>query len=102
MEYIIEFILELILEGSIEASKSNRISKYIRYPLIVIISLVFVAVIVLIFFIGTLALEDNIIVGIFIILIGLFLLVSAIIKFRKTYLTKTEQKSNTNCNLSIP
>lgn len=92
MEYIIEFILELALEGGIEASKSNRVPKYIRYPLIVIISLFFIVVIGLIFFAGILMLKDNIIVGIFIILTGLFMLVSVIVKFRKTYLIKIDQK----------
>ncbi|MBO5349344.1 MAG: hypothetical protein J6A89_05960 [Clostridia bacterium] len=92
MDFIIELILELVWEGSIEASKSNKIPKYIRYPLIVIISLFFIAVIGLIFLSGALMLKDNIIAGIVIILIGLFMLVFTIVKFRKTYLIKTEQK----------
>ncbi len=34
MEYIFEFIIELAIEGGIEVSKSNKIPKYIRFPLI--------------------------------------------------------------------
>lgn len=93
MEYIIEFILELILEGSIEISKNRKVSKYIRYPLIILIVLFFATVIGLILFLGLFILKENIIAGIIILLIGLFMLISAIIKFRKTYLTKKE-KSN--------
>ena len=93
MEYIFEFILELVLEGSIEVSKSNKIPKYIRYPLIVIIALFFIAVIGLIFLVGILSLKENIFLGILFILIGLFMFIMSVIKFRKTYLIKTS-KSN--------
>lgn len=86
MEFIFEFILELVLEGSIEASKSSKIPKYIRYPLIVIISLFFVAIIGLVIFAGILSLKENILLGILFILIGLFMLIMSVIKFRKTYL----------------
>jgi len=57
MECLFEFILELVFEGSIEVSKSNKIPKYIRYPLIVIISLFFIAVIGLIFIMSVLKLR---------------------------------------------
>ena len=45
MKFIIELILDLLLEGSIEASKSEKVPKPIRYILIVLISLFFLAVI---------------------------------------------------------
>ena len=92
MEYIFEFIFELVLEGSIEVSKSRNIPKYIRYPLIVIISLFFIAIIGLIFLVGILSIKENMLLGIFLILIGLFLFIMSIIKFRKTYLCKTSEK----------
>lgn len=92
MEYVFEFILELLLESGIEASKSSKIPKYIRYPLIVIISLFFIVVIGLIFFVGILSLKENILLGILLILIGLFMFIMSFIKFRKTYLTITNNK----------
>lgn len=92
MEYIFEFILELILEGSIELSKSRKIPKYIRYPLIVLILLFFISVIGLVFLAGILSLKENILLGIFIILIGLFMFIMSIVKFRKTYIIKTNKK----------
>lgn len=92
MEYVFEFILELLLESGIEASKSSKIPKYIRYPLIVIISLFFIVVIGLIFFVGILSLKENILLGILLILIGLFMFIISVIKFRKTYLTITNRK----------
>lgn len=92
MEFIFEFILELLLECSIDASKSKKIPKYIRYLLIVIIVTFFIAVIGLIILTGVLILEENLLAGIFLILIGLFMLVMSIIKFRKTYLIKSSKK----------
>lgn len=93
MEYICEFILELILGGSIEASKSNKIPKFIRYPLIIFISLFFLAVIGLIFLAGILLLKENEILGIIFIILGIYMTIMSIIKFRKTYLTKKASQS---------
>lgn len=92
MEYIFEFILELVLEGSIEVSKSSKIPKYVRYPLIGIISLFFLAVIGLIFFTGILSLKENILLGILLIFVGLLLFIMSVIKFRKIYLTKINKE----------
>lgn len=91
MEYVFEFILELVFEGGIEVSKNNNIPKYIRYPLIIIISLFFIAVIGLIFFVGILSLKENMFLGICFILIGLFMLIMSVIKFRKTYFSKVDK-----------
>lgn len=88
MEYIFEFILELVFESSIDASKNKKIPKYIRYPLIVIIALFFIIVIGLIFLAGILSLKENVVAGIFFILIGIFMTIMSIAKFRKTYLIK--------------
>ncbi len=92
MEDLFEFIVELIIEGSIEASKSSKVPKCIRYPLIVIIILFFIAVISLILFAGIISLKDNILLGILFILIGLFMLIMSVLKFRKIYLMKMNKK----------
>ncbi len=86
MEILFEFILELVFEGGIEASKNSKIPKCIRYPLIIIISLFFIAVIGLLFIAGFLSLKKNILAGIIFILIGLFFLIMSLIKFKKTYI----------------
>lgn len=92
MELIFEILIELILEGTFKASKSKKIPKYIRYPLIIIIVAFFIAVIGLILFTGALILKENLTAGILIILIGLFMLIMSIIKFRKTYLIKSSEE----------
>ncbi len=90
MEYLFEFILELVLEGSLEASKCKKIPKFIRYPLIAMIVLFFIMVIGLVFLAGILVLKKSIMVGIFLILIGLIMLIGSVIKFRQTYLNKVK------------
>lgn len=88
METIFEFILELLLEGSIEISKSRKIPKYIRYPLIGLLSLFFLAVVGLIFLAGILCLKENIFAGILLILFGALLPIMAGLKLRKAYLAR--------------
>lgn len=92
MEFICEFIFEILFESSIEVSKNKKVSKYIRYPLIAIIFLFFIAVIGLIFFVGVIALKESVIAGIIFILIGLYMIVASIIKLKKIYLSKTNNK----------
>lgn len=87
MDILFEIILELVFEGTLAASKSRRIPKFIRYPLIVIIALLFIAVIGIMFLTGILAIKENLLFGIFLILLGVFMLVTSVFKFRKKYLT---------------
>ncbi len=94
MEYLFEFILELVLEGSIEASKSKKVPKPIRYMLITLIVLFFIAVIGIIFVAGFLSLKKSLIVGIFLILIGLIMLIGSYIKFKSTYLNMKGKNNN--------
>ena len=88
MDFIIELIFEFLFDGMIETSKSNKVPKFIRYPLIVIILLFFVLVIGFIFIVSILAFKESIIAGILLIIIDLFLLVGSIYKFRKEYFSK--------------
>lgn len=85
MEFVFEFLFELILEGGIAASRSRKIPHCIRYPLIVIIVLFFLAVMGFIFWLGISLLKENLPFGIFFILLGLFMFVMSFIKFRKIY-----------------
>lgn len=52
VDFIVEFIAELLFEGCIETSKNKKVSKWIRYPIIVILSIVILAIIVLLGFVG--------------------------------------------------
>ena len=52
MELLFEFIFDLIFEGSVEVAKSRKVSKWIRYPIIAILSLFMLLVIIVIGFVG--------------------------------------------------
>ena len=83
MDFLFELLFELIAEGTVELSKSRRVPKYIRYPLIVVIVLFCVAVIGLVFAVGILSLRQNVLLGILLIALGVFMLVVSILKLKK-------------------
>lgn len=86
LDFLFELLFELIAEGTVELSKSKKVPKYIRYILIGIITLFFIAAIGLVFFGGLVVLKQNLFLGIIIIAVALFMLIMSIIKFKKTYL----------------
>lgn len=88
MEFIIELILELLLEGGLEISSNKKISKWIRYPLIIFITIIFLSVILLILYLGLSLLNDWFLAGMVFLVIGIIMFISAIIKFKKLYLEK--------------
>ena len=95
MDFLFELFLELIAEGTIELSKSIKVPKYIRYPLIGIIVFFFIAIIGIVLITGLIACEENFLLGILIIGLAIFMLIMGILKFNKTYM-KRQYKSNIN------
>ena len=90
MEYIIEFFLDLILEGSFEISNNKKVSKWIRYPAIILITLFFSIVVIGLFILGLLLLKNSIIGYIFIFL-SIFMALGCFIKFKKVYKNKKSE-----------
>ena len=92
MDFLFELLLELIAEGTVELSKSIKVPKYIRYLLIGIIVLFFIAVIGIVLIAGLVSLEQNLLLGSIIIALAIFMLIMGIVKFRKTYLTRKNRQ----------
>ncbi len=88
MEFLYELLFDLIMEVGIEASESIKVPKFIRYLIIAVISLFFIAIIGLIFYVGVISLNKNIFAGVFFMLFALIMLILCILKFRKTYINK--------------
>ena len=88
MDILFELLFELIAEGTVELSKSIKVPKYIRYPLIAIIILFFIGIVGIIFLVGLALFKQNNLFGIFFIALALFLLVMGIVKFKKTYMIR--------------
>lgn len=83
MELIIEILFELIFEGALEISKNRKLSKWIRYPSIFLIILLFVFVITLIGWLAIIMYKENIIVSILLLVIDIVFIVALIFKVRK-------------------
>lgn len=92
MEYLIEFILELVLESGLEVTKSDKVPKPIRYIILSIISLFFIVVIGLIYLTAFLILKQSIIGFILFFILATYMLISAIVKFKKEYFKKINNK----------
>lgn len=90
MEFLIEALLNLLLEESIKISSNKRISKFIRYPLIILIILFFAVIILGLLILGIVILSKNIYAGLLLIIISLIMLISGIIKFKKIYIEKNK------------
>lgn len=88
MEFLFELILEFVLDCSIEASQNPRVPQWLKYILMTIIILFFVCVIGLILFVGIMMFKENRVAGILFILLGVFLAIMTIIKFKKLWLKR--------------
>ncbi len=91
MEFILEFIFELIFEGSVEISANNKISKWIRYPLIVIIVAFYLGLIGLFFALGINMFNENKLRSLLMIALAIFMFVICAVAFRKLYLKKNKR-----------
>lgn len=86
MEILLELIVEILLEGSMEIGANTKISRWIRYPILLILILFFTFIISVILFFGLYLLRKNIFVAFVIICFDVFLFVSSIKKLKKLYL----------------
>jgi membrane protein YdbS with pleckstrin-like domain len=98
MELVVELVLTLFLEGGIEASKDRRISRPIRYVLVLLIALFFIAVFGLLIWMGILACRRTLLGGGIVILLGMFLLVWSAIQFRRVYVQRRKQNDHPQYN----
>ncbi len=89
---LFELILELLLDGGAKVSKNKKFPKIIRYPIIAVILLFFIAVIGAIVLAGIYAFGQNIFVGILLIAFGLFFAAICITRLRKFYFGKTNKE----------
>ena len=94
MEFIFEFIGELVFEGILEVISNKKISKWVRYPLLIFFLFFFISIILGLIYIGVSSLETSLLGGIFLIAVGIILLIACIYKFRKVYLH--EKKDSTD------
>lgn len=81
MDFLIEFLGELLIEGSMELATNKKISKWIRYPLIMLLSIFYSIIIFEILYLGLKLMHENIIISMILILISILLLIGTFIVF---------------------
>lgn len=81
-EFIFELILDLLFEGSMDTVKNKRISKWVRYPLAILLILICLAVLGLIGLAGYLLIKQGetsqLVFGIFLFGLDIFIAVAAV------------------------
>lgn len=88
MEFLVEILFDLLFEGGLLVSTNQKVSKWIRYPLIALIITFFLLVVFGLLFLGFWSFKENVYFGLFLIGLALFMLGSGIIKFRNLYILK--------------
>lgn len=87
MDELFEFIVELLFEAGGEVATNKKVSKWIRYPILIIMCSFFAIVIGGIIILGISTIKENILVASIFIALGLFLLIGSILKLKK-YINK--------------
>lgn len=96
MEFIVEFLFELLFEGNMEISANKKLPKWIRYPLICLVTLFFVSITILLFIAGISIWNKSILASLFVVAISIFLLVGSILKLKELYWTRKRKGFDKN------
>lgn len=88
MDIVFEALVDLFLEGTFELTKNKKVSKWIRYPLMVIISLIFAFIIGLVFLLSYALFNQSKIISLLLFGVGIFFLIGTIYKLRKVWKEK--------------
>ena len=91
VDFLFELLMELIAEGTVALSKSIKVPKYIRYPMIGLIVLFFIAVIAVVLITGVLMLAQSLLLGLVMIALAIVMLVMGVVEFKKTYLARKKE-----------
>ena len=83
MDFLIELIGEILIEGSFELATNKKVSKWIRYPLLGILIVLYSMIIFGILFVGINSINENLMLSIILIIISILMLVGTIVAFRR-------------------
>ncbi len=94
MDFILDLLIDFLLEDGFEASQNKKLPKGARYLILTIVILLYVLIIGLVIWFGIDTLEENVVVGIGILVFAGIFLVLCIIKSVNAY--KKKQTKNTS------
>ena len=90
MDDITELLVELFWDGVFALSTDNRLPKWVHYPAIGLIVLLFTAVVGIILALGLHMLVDVLFVGVLLIVLDALFVFLATRKFRRVYILKKD------------
>ena len=90
MEDILEAMAEILWDGALKLSTDNRLPKWVHYPAIGLIVLLFTAVVGIILALGLHMLVDVLFVGVLLIVLDALFVFLATRKFRRVYSLKKD------------
>lgn len=93
MDFIFEAIFELIIEGGIAIGTNQKVSKWIRYPLLLLAGVVYFGLIALFVLLGFLVMEDGLWRAIVMWVFSLAFIIATIWAFREEYKRYKKKKS---------
>lgn len=85
LECVVELVLDILVEGGKEVGMNKRVSKWIRYPILAVLTLLYTACILFLLIFGILMLPENAAAAVFFLAVGIFILAGTAVKLRKTY-----------------
>ena len=85
MDLLFEIIVDLLFEGSLEICTNKKISKWIRYPILIVLISFFTIVTSIIFILGIFIFNNSKTLSIILIVCSILILIGGIIKFRNIY-----------------
>lgn len=102
MDFILEIVFEFLIEGGVDVASNKKISKFIRYPLIIIFSCLYLCIIFLLFSLGIFVYRSNSLASLIIILLDFTLIVFSVKKFKewRYSVSKSKNLNSDDTNLS--
>ena len=88
MELFLEIVFEFLFEGIIEVIKNKNISKWIRYPLFILVTLLYTCISLLFFSLAFSFIRESLLAFIILFIIGVGLLIMFFLFIRKLYISK--------------
>lgn len=106
MDFIIEFVGEVLLEIGFSVAKDKKVSKFIRYPMILLISLFILFILFVIGYFGISAImnpegELNILFGLLLLAFDIILIVFGIIRIKEVIKKEKDNKYRTKSTFFI-
>lgn len=88
MELFLEIVFEFLFEGIIEVINNKKVSKWIRYPLFMIVTLIYTCISLLFFSLSFSFIRESLLAFLILFIIGVVLLIMFFLFIRKLYISK--------------